>query len=165
MLLVHLPCCKNVTTSNLKSSKPKHLFRVERCDDQPHTPESLLVGAWQPGLPGKDFYLDSKDGDYSVGWTVNNLIAKLISFHTFFTFMQSSCAKCIIKKECHSGDDYQRVWIKHAACCSHPPGDLARTLVVSSAQLEKTELIMAQLHSLTRSLWYKQGQVLYHSAH
>ena len=45
MLLVHLPCCKNVTTSNLKSSKPKDPFRVERCDDQPHTPESLLAGA------------------------------------------------------------------------------------------------------------------------
>lgn len=33
-----------------------------------------------------------------------------------------------------------------------PSPDLARTPVVSSAQLEKAELIMAQLHHLTGSL-------------
>lgn len=126
--------------------------------------KSSSARVWQPAPQGKDSHPRSNHDDYSTAWTVNKLErAYFIPYGSTLTLMQSSCAKCIIKKECHLGDDYLGAQIHHKAVCSHtpPPPALALTLV-SSAQLEKTELIMAQLHHLTTSLWYKQGQMLYH---
>lgn len=84
--------------------------------------KSSSARVWQPAPQGKDSHPRSNHDDYSTAWTVNKLErAYFIPYGSTLTLMQSSCAKCIIKKECHLGDDYLGAQIHHTAVCSHTP--------------------------------------------